>query len=392
MRVLIVHNSYQQRGGEDAVVQTETELLRSRGHEVAIFARHNDEIHAISRTALLIQSFWSQPTFDALSVKLREFRPDVAHVHNVFPLISPAALWACSSSHIPVVQTLHNFRLSCPQGSFLRNGRVCEDCLGKLPWRSVPRACYRQSHAQSTVLASSLALHRILGTWRNKVALYIALNEFCRRKFIAGGIPPERIVIKPNFVDFDPPAKRPRSGFLYVGRLAIEKGISILAGVNLHAPELPLRVVGAGPEESELARRAPGITQVGLIDSCGVKEEMSRALALVLPSICYDSFPRTLVEAYACGLPVIASCLGPLQDLVLDGVTGLLFKPGDIADLARKLRWAQNNPLEMEAMGRNARLLYEAKYTSNKNYDQLVEIYQRVIDEAGRLGHSTNSP
>lgn len=387
MRILIVHNSYQQHGGEDVVVQAESELLKSRGHDVAIFARHNDEITAMSRTALVAQTFWSRPTAAALGVELRKFRPDVTHVHNVFPLISPAALWVCASAHVPVVQTLHNFRLLCPQGSFLRDGRACEECLGKVPWRGVVHACYRHSHAQSAVLASTLALHRALGTWRNKVTLYIALNEFCRSKFIAGGIPAQRIVVKPNFVDIDISAERPRSGFLFVGRLSVEKGVSVLAHASALAPELPVRVVGTGPEASDLMRHAPRAVRLGKLDSWAVTAEMSTALALVLPSVCYDSFPRALVEAYACGLPVIAARIGPFPDLVSDGITGLLFKPGDPSDLAQKMRWAQLHPTEMATMGRNARIRFETNYSADRNFEQLIAIYERAIAEIAGLDH-----
>lgn len=380
MRVLVLHNQYQQRGGEDAVAQAECELLASRDHAVRQFTRHNDHIGAMGRLDLAAQTLWSKASNQALALELALWRPAVVHVHNTFPLISPSVYWACASARVPVVQTLHNFRLLCPQAMLLRNGKVCEDCLGRVPWRGALRGCYRGSRAQSSVLASMLVLHRGLGTWRNKVTRYIALNEFCRAKFVEGGLPAERIVVKPNFVQCPDAVPQSRSGFLFVGRLSREKGIDVLAGAIGSAPGVHVRVAGIGPEEPKL-RDLPQLELLGAMAPAAVYQEMARAGALVLPSIWYENFPRTLVEAFANGLPVIASRLGALPELVEEGKTGLLFEPGNAADLAVKLQWAQSHPQEMLAMGRNARALYEAQYTADRNYAQLMAIYRDAIDE-----------
>jgi glycosyltransferase involved in cell wall biosynthesis len=280
-----------------------------------------------------------------------------------------------------VVQTLHNFRLLCPQAMFLREGKVCEDCLGNVPWRAAVRGCYRESRLQSTVLAGMLVAHRALGTWHHGVSRYIALNAFCRSKFVAGGLPAKRIVIKPNFVDFDAPGEGARSGFLFVGRLTSEKGIPVLVEATKAADIRSMRVAGAGPMASVLDG-VDGITALQELDIGRIKAEMRQAMALVLPSLCYESFPRTLVEAYASCLPVIASRHGPLVDLVRDGVTGLLFEPGDSHDLAQKLRWAQEHPDAMAQMGRNARAQYEAEFTGDRNYQMLIAIYKDAIGAA----------
>ena len=381
MRILIVHNAYQQRGGEDSVVEAETELLRAYGHAVELYQKDNRDIAGISRLRLLTGTIWSRQTVAEMSGILAHARPDVIHVHNTFPLISPSLYWAAERAGIPVVQTLHNFRLFCPQAMFLRHESVCEDCLGHVPWRGVTRACYRGSMGQSAVLAGMVTTHRALGTWRNKVARYIALNEFCRRKFVEGGLPAERVLVKPNFVDFAPPPAGERSGFLFVGRLSAEKGIRTLVDAASKVPDARIAVAGSGPEASLLTSVA-NIDGLGALPSAAVRERMVAASALVLPSIWYENFPRTLVEAFGCGLPVIASRIGALAELIDDGVTGFLFEPRDADDLASKLRWANAHPAEMARMGRAARSHYEAHFTADGNYRQLMAIYNEAIAQA----------
>lgn len=382
MRILLVHNAYQHRGGEDSVFEAEATLLREHGDVVEMFVRHNDSINGASKLGVAAQTFWSRSSAREFKEKLWTFCPDVVHVHNTFPLISPSVYWAAKQFQVPVVQTLHNFRLHCPQAMYLRNSIVCEDCLGRIPWRGAVRGCYRGSVAQSSVLAGMVTVHRALGTWQKTVTRYVALNEFCRNKFIEGGLPAERIVIKPNFVDFDLPARRVRSGFLFVGRLSAEKGVATLARASSELPEVYFRVAGSGPEEESL-QGVPNVLRLGALSGPQVREEMSRSVALVLPSICYEGFPRTLAEALGCGLPVIASRIGALAELVEDNVTGLLFEPGNAADLAEKIRWAQDHPDAMAAMGENARACYEQNYTAERNYQQLMAIYRDAIDEVG---------
>ena len=378
--ILIVHNAYQYRGGEDSVVDAEFKLLQSRGHAVLGYFRHNNEIAQQSKLALLKETYWSSRTMADFSKLIDEFRPDVIHVHNTFPLISPSLYWAAARAGIPLVQTLHNFRLMCPQAMLLREGKVCEDCLGKLPWRGAVRGCYHGSKVQSTVLAGMVTVHRAIGTWQNKITRYIALNEFCRGKFIEGGLPAERIFIKPNFVDFEAPEAGDRDGFLFVGRLSSEKGVDILVRAVKAIQSISLRVAGPGPESGVL-QGVDGIFPLGSLTMDSVRAEMSKAMALILPSIWYENFPRTLVEAFGCGLPVIASRIGALAELVTDGVTGLLFEAGDPNDLAQKLQWAQQHPDEMADMGVNARALYEAEFTAERNYQQLMAIYEGAIQD-----------
>jgi glycosyltransferase involved in cell wall biosynthesis len=380
-RVLVVHNAYRHAGGEDSVVADEIALLARKGHDVVQLRRDNRDVDGLGRVELALQTLWSRRTHRDTLALLRRCRPAVVHVHNTLPLVSPSLYWACAEAGVPVVQTLHNFRLACPQAMLLRDGVVCERCVGRAPLPALRHGCYRGSRAQTAVVVGMLTLHRGLGTWRDKVARYIALNEFCRAKFVQAGLPAQRIVVKPNFADIAPerePARR--EGFLFAGRLAPEKGVSVLAQAWDGCPGLALRVAGTGDEGAALAAR-PGITLLGALSQAAVQREMRRALALVLPSIWYENFPRTLVEAFGAGLPVIASRLGAMAELVEPGVTGLLFEPGDARELAEHLRFAARNPEHMARMGANARARFEALYTPEANYARLIEIYRDAIAE-----------
>jgi glycosyltransferase involved in cell wall biosynthesis len=378
LRVLIAHARYRQRGGEDAVAESETQLLKSHGHAVASFTRDNKDIDDNKRFAAVLRTLWSQKTTAELSRLLEDFQPDVIHVHNTFPSISPSLYWVAARYGIPIVQTLHNFRMLCPQAMLLRDGRVCEECVGHAPWRAVKYGCYRDSTAHSAVLASMLMTHRSLGTYR-KVTRYIALNKFCRNKFIEGGLPADRIVIKPNFADVpEPDLAAPRSGALFAGRLSKEKGIDVLLNAFSLLP-YNIQIVGDGPERARLADR-PNIATLGWLEPPDLLAAMSRSAYLVLPSIWYENSPRTLIEAFGCGLPVIASKLGALAELVEDGRTGLLFDPNSAPDLARVIRWAEEHPSEMRVMGKEARREFDLRYSPDCTYSQLIAIYREAIE------------
>ena len=381
MKVLVAHNAYQWSGGEDAVVDAEVALLRRHGHDVVLLKRHNDELESLGRATAAAGTLWSSRTTQDWDDVVGSWRPDVLHVHNFFPLISPSLHWAASRDGVAVVQTLHNFRLMCPQAMFLREGRLCEDCLGKVPWRGVLHACYRGSRLQSAALAGMIVLHRGLNTWQRKVDRFIALSQFSRVKFIEGGLPAERVAVKPNFVDFQPPLQQPRAGFLFVGRLSVEKGISTLLQASRGLPDRIVSVAGTGPE-LPLLDSASNIDYLGSLAADDVRDRMQKATALVLPSIVYENFPRTLVEAYASGLPVVASRIGALAELVDDGKTGLLFDTADADDLGRKLRWALDHPDLMDRMGREARTRYEALFSADHNHTLLMEVYEEAMRSA----------
>lgn len=388
MKILIAHNAYQQRGGEDAVVDAEISLLRAHGHEVALYQRHNNELEWTSRSAAAVSAIWAKRSADDIKDLCESFHPDVIHVHNTVPLISPSLYWVASRRNVPVVQTLHNFRLLCPQAMLLRDGKVCEDCVGKVPWRAISHKCYRDSTLQTVVLSGMLATHRALGTYRGKVTRYIALNTFCRDKFIKGGLPADLIRIKPNFVVADRiPAWDNRQGGLFVGRLSHEKGLDVLIDAAAKLRTDSVRIIGQGPLEKKV-EQAFGANYLGPKAPAEVLSRLHGAQFLVAPSTCYETFGLVAIEAFACGTPVIASRHGGLGELVKDGVTGLLVNPGDASDLAEKIAWAQSHPGEMLRMGRAARYEYEKKYTASHNYKMLINIYQDAIDAEKGVRHA----
>ena len=379
LRVLVVHNTYQQPGGEDRVVEAEVSLLRTRGHAVELYMRNNDELRGMGMLAAAKDTVWSSRTGVDVARLVDEFRPNVVHAHNTFALISPSLYIAVARAGVPVVQTLHNFRLLCLQAMFLRDGRVCEDCLGRFPWRGVLHRCYRGSAPQSGVLAAMIGLHRALGTYRRMVSRYIALSEFSRAKFIAGGLQGERITVKPNFTEAPAPDnQRLRAGALFVGRLSPEKGTRVLARAASGRQSASIDVIGAGPERSSL-EATPGLRLLGWQNREAVYARMRGASYLIMPSICYENFPLTVVEAFANGLPVIASRLGAMAELIRDGTTGLLFEAGNADHLAERIAWAEAHPGDLARMGRAARDEYESRYTPERNYEVLMDIYRSAI-------------
>ena len=383
VRILLVHNYYQQRGGEDVAVEQELDLLQRKGHETQLYAVTNDDIRGLWRKAATAAFVVYNPaTKTAMARKLSAFRPDIVHVHNFFPQLSPSVFDACRDAGIPCVMTLHNFRILCPTSILFHDGRVTERSLHHTALWALPHRVYRSSFLATLPLAAMVDAHKWAGTWRRKVDRFIALTAFAKAKFVEGGIPSGRIAVKGNAAP-DPAAAgtQPRHGALYVGRLSGEKGIATLLAA-WHGVNYPLRIAGDGPLLQICATAQSGnISCLGRLTRERVDEEMRRAAFLVLPSVCYEMFPMTLVEAFAHGLPVLASNLGGLASLVDDHATGLLFKPGDPADLRAKAEWAAEHPADMAAMGGNARAKYEARYTAEQNYANLIAIYEQAIKE-----------
>jgi glycosyltransferase involved in cell wall biosynthesis len=394
MKVLVLHNRYTEPGGEDLAVASEEQLLVREGHTVLRYGRDNSEIarYTIARKAVVAATtVWSKKSFADVRGAVLSNQPDVAHFHNTFPLISPAAYSACRSAGVPVVQTLHNYRLLCPAATFFRDGKPCECCMGKsIPWPGVRYACYRGSRLATGTVAAMVAVHRVLGTWTHRVDLYIALSDFARDKFIAGGLPAAKIAVKPNFLQFDPGADREVSDYaLFVGRLSQEKGLkTLLAALKQLGGKIPLLVAGDGPLRLELEALVQklglvGVRFLGHLDRQSVFAAMKRARFLVVPSECYENFPMTVVEAYACGTPTIAAGIGALKEIVADQRTGIHFVPGNVEDLACKTEWAWTHPREMEEVGQAGHAEFVAKYTADRNYRILMDIYKRAIDSPG---------
>jgi len=391
MNILVVHNFYQQPGGEDRVLRAETDLPRDAGHSVVQYVRHNREMGNLHGAGILragVDAIWAKRSFGELSILLRAEKPDVAHFHNTLPLVSPAAYYACAEAGVPVVQTLHNYRLLCPGAYFLRDGRVCEECLGRsLPWPGVVHGCYRESRAATAAVATMIAVHRGMNTWREKIGVYIALSEFARRKFIEGGLPGERIMVKPNFVDPDPGLKCGAGEYaLYVGRLSAEKGLRVLLEAwSRLGGRIPLRIAGDGPLKEEIAeeiktKRLSSVELMGQLPPSEIVPLMQGARFLVLPSVCYENFPLAVAEAFACGLPVIASRLGSMAEIIADGETGMHVTPGDSAELAAKADWAWWNPGRLQELGKAGRQEYVSKYRPEQNYKRLMKIFERAME------------
>jgi glycosyltransferase involved in cell wall biosynthesis len=388
MDIVLVHNFYQTPGGEDESFHSEKRLLRDAGHSVVTFTEHNERVKSLGRFGSAIRTVWSREAQRGLLKVLRQSKAQVVHVQNFFPLISPSVYYAARKAGVPVVQSLRNYRLLCPVGLLFRDGRVCEDCVGRaLPWPGIKHACYRASRAATAAVATMISAHRLLGTWSEMVDIYIALTEFSRRKFIQGGLPPEKIVVKSNFVYPDPGPGEHRGGYLlFAGRLSPEKGIgTLLKAWEQAGTGGRLLVAGDGPMQ-EFVRsacgRIRGVEYIGPLSVEEVYDRMGDAEALVFPSEWYETFGRVAAEAFAKGTPVIAGNIGAVGELVEDCRTGLLFKPGDSADLAAKIEWAGAHPRELAEMRSEARREYEAKFTGERNYHELMAIYAMVVSRA----------
>jgi glycosyltransferase involved in cell wall biosynthesis len=385
MQIMVIHNHYQIRGGEDESYQSEIRVLHEAGHQVVPFTEHNDRVSSIGNVQTAMRTVWSRESYHRLQKIIRVDKPDILHVQNFFPLISPSIYYAGRAEGIPIVQALRNYRLLCPNALFFRNGHVCEDCMGKpFTWPGIVHACYRESREATAAVTAMIFAHRLLGTWTEMVDVYVALTEFARKKFIEGGLPAEKIVVKPNFVHPDPGVGEHRGGYmLFVGRLTSEKGVStLLKAWEQVAGRGKLLIVGDGPMQSmmlDASQRIPRVEYLGRRSVEDVYALMAEAEALILPSEWYETFGRVAVEAFAKGTPVIAANIGAVAELVEHGRTGLLFTPGNWTDLASKIDWAYMHSREMAEMGREARREYEAKYTAERNYRMLMQIYDSAI-------------
>jgi glycosyltransferase involved in cell wall biosynthesis len=397
VKILLVHCQYHQPGGEDVVFEQERQLLERAGHQVVLYRRSNFEVDSypgVKRLVLLQKAVWNADTRNSFAELLRAEMPDVVHVHNTWIMISPSIYSACREAGVPVVQTLHNYRLLCPAGTFFRDGKVCEECLEHSLWRSVRNRCYRDSHAETAAVGLMLAVHRTRHTWDREVASFIALTEFARSKFLQGGLPAHKVFVKPNFVDPDP---GPRAGdgsyAIFAGRLSPERRVSTLLDAwTCLRSRIPLVIIGGGEPRDRLTKRAIGdnldmVEFTGSLPHHKTIAAIRGARFLIVASEWYETFGLTMIEAFACGVPVICSRMGAMQEIVDDGRTGLHFTPGDGQDLAEKVEWAWNHPERMQQMGREARQEYERKYTAEKNYPRLMQIYHDAI-----AGHDLESP
>lgn len=389
MRILIVHNYLRAPSGENTVFEQEKALLESKGHDVITYTRKNEEINEwglTDRVALPFNLIWSRRSCHIIKNIIKEFKPAIAHFHNIFPLISPAVYHACQHMGIPVVQTLHHFRLVCPGALLFRNGQICEECAG-LKFRSAIRhACYRNSRFQTAGMALMIYLHYLLKTWHNEVDTYIALSDFAKDKFQELKFPSDRFCIKPNFLQEPVEPSFAHQGYgIFIGRLGEEKGLGCLLEAMRNCPEIQLKIIGDGPiKEFVLSKlrdsSLDNVEYIGLVDHDHAMEYLRNSQFMVFPSICYEGMPMVILEALAAAKPVIASRIGILPEIIEDGISGLICEAGSISDLTEKLKWLNNRPIEALEMGKRGRKAFEEKYTADKNYELLMDIYQKAIE------------
>lgn len=386
MRILLVHNFYRIPGGEDSLVLEESSLLAKSGLDVELFSVHSGASkNLVSKIIAASGLLYNPYSRFALWRKLVSFSPDIVHIHNLFPLLSPSVLDACRDAGVPAVLTLHNFRILCPTG-FLYTDELNRDrSLRGSCWWTIPKRVYQGSTAATLALAATVEFHKRVGTWKRKVSRFIALTESAKHKFIEGGLPADRIVVKPNCVA-KPPALRdlPRQGALFVGRLDEQKGVGVLleAWRNI---DYPLRIIGDGPLSNLVVQNTSDrIVYLGRQPRDAVQREMQTAKFLILPSMWHEMFPMTVLEAFASRLPVICSDLPSLKNLVAHGVTGLKFPPGDATALAAQVRWAIFHPSELEDFGGQALSTYEEQYTPEINLKHLIRIYSSLVAERWR--------
>ncbi|MFJ8934413.1 glycosyltransferase [Streptomyces sp. NPDC102365] len=402
MRVLVVHNRYNsaQPSGENNVVDQEAELLRAAGHRVDLFERRSDDIAGrslLGKAALPLLVPWNPAVRSELAGRLRTERPDVVHIHNVFPLLSPAVLAACADAGVPAVATLHNYTQVCPPGTLQRDGRPCTECVGSSPLPAVRHGCYRGSRLATVPLAVSLSVNR--RRWWSGVERFFCISAAQRDVLARSGMPAERLMVKHNFVP-EPDARRtgPGEHLLYLGRLAEAKGVRLLMATwdEIAASGgigVPLMIAGTGPLEAEVrawAADRDDVRYVGLYDPAQCRQAIARSVAVVAPSTWLEAFGLVVVEAMAAGVPTVAAGHGAFVELVEDGVSGLLHRPGDSASLASCLRRVTAGREHNQEMGRAARRRYEQGFSPAVGLERLVEGYRTAI--AGRSGGGDDPP
>jgi glycosyltransferase involved in cell wall biosynthesis len=396
MRVLMLHNRYKVKGGEDESALAEAALLRSSGHDVELLELNNDAIPASGNLRTAVDTVWSGDAYRTVKGHLARKQFDILHVQNFFPLWSPSVYYAASNYETAVVQSVRNYRLLCPAATLFREGRHCELCVGKkIPWPGVVHGCYHASRLASGAVGAMIATHWALGTWRSAVHQYIALTRYVRDQLIAGGLRESRISVKPNFiVDPRSEASHPQQGdyFIYVGRLLKEKGLDVLlAAWSLRKPNARLKLVGGGAIPPGTSVPA-GVDLAGELPIEETYRLIAGAKALILPAQWAEPFGRVVIEAFALGTPVICSAAGALPELVEDGVTGVLVEPGNAQALAAAIDRVEADGALRARLRENARRAYVTSYSEPVNYESLIAIYERAIDVAAVKRAKTHDP
>jgi glycosyltransferase involved in cell wall biosynthesis len=391
MKILLIHNQYKQKGGEDVVFKAESSLLKEKGHTVYEYKISNDNLKTESlfdKIKVGINTIWSVKSYREIKKLIIEIQPDVVHIHNTFPQLSPSIYWAVKSLNIPVVQTLHNYRLTCANGLLYRNSKICEECVKRGKYSALKHKCYRGSFLATLPLVIMFYLHKIIGTYKNKVDIYITLTNFAKNMMIESGLPEDKIKVKPNFVNINfnktiyTDINKRKKQFIFVGRIVKEKGINLLLeAFDQNIEDFDLVVIGEGPERENLQRKYrknKRIKWYGQLNNDEVLEEISKSYSLVMPSKLYETFGMVVIEALSVGTPVIVPNHAGFPDIISPNENGYLFQPNGVTDLALKMKKiiALNN--NWNEFSKNALKSYEKYYTSEKNYQYLMDIYNKL--------------
>jgi len=395
MKILVVHNFYSEPGGEDYVYRSETDLLRENGHVVEVYEDHNDRILQLSKWKVAISFLWNMDSARRFERKVKEFCPDIVHFHNIFPLISPSVYGVCWKNKIPMVQSLHNSRIICPGSCFFRKGSLCMDCFKKdFPWPGVRHKCYHNSFLQTFLIGLMSRWYYFRRLWQEKIGGYIVFSQFYRQIFIKWGIPENKVFIKPHFIAADPGDTRGAvsdTHAIFVGRLDARKGIMTLIKAWEHISSLPLLIAGEGEgrkilEEYIAEKKIKNVNFSGNINHQQMFELIQNSKFLVVPSEAAETFGLVVIEAFACGIPVLCSDAGGLKEIVEDGNTGKIYSAGNKNDLIKAIEYFINHPDKTGQMGRNARRVFEEKFCKSSNYKTLIHIYESVIRQSQKAG------
>lgn len=387
MRILFVHNFYKHAGGEDQVFWAEIDLMKSHGHDVHSYTVDNDTINSlwtkINTTLHLSYSSKSKKNF---SITLKKINPDIVHCHNFFPLLTPSIFDACREDRIPAVLTLHNYRLVCPSVYLSKNNKPWELSIKKNPYWAVPYKVYQNSFIGTAAIAYMINYHKKRKTWQKKLDHIITLTKFAKNKFIESGFSPNNMVVKPNFISDPLKENNTRGQFaLFIGRLSQEKGIEFLLE-SWKEIDFPLKIVGDGPMMGNVKLQGNNVEFLGKIPNKSVKTLLQKAQFLVFPSQWYEGFPMVLVEAMACGTPVLVTNIGSMQEIITDELNGLHFELGNQKQFIEKVHQLMKDESLCQFLGDNGRSAYLENYTPDVNYQQLISIYQNSISN---YGHTT---
>jgi len=385
VKILFIHNQYQVRGGEDSVLENEIKLLQNNGHEVKLYSVSNHSIRSIfDKIKVFINVNYSNEQKARISNFIKEYKPDIVHVHNFFPQITPSVFYACSENNIPVVNTLHNFRLICPSALLMHNNKIYENSLKSNAYSTIFDKVYKNSYLGTFAVARMIEYHKKHKTWNKKVDKFIALTNFAKSKFVEFGLPESKIYVKPNFLNTKYSLEsnvQKRQGALFVGRLSEEKGLNTLLNA-WDKISINLKIIGGGPlEELVKKNRNKNIQYLGFLDQERICQEMRKASFLIFPSIWYEGFPMVIIESFANGLPIISSDIGSMSEIIKNNYNGLHFKAGDSNDLIDKIKLLISDENKCNQMSNNAYDDFKEHYTDQTNYELLIKLYKNIIND-----------